>query len=130
MNDPDQIKELIKAVNAAADAMINTYTPILDAIRRDVAHLAAASATHPALAGLTYVGPYQPGQVAEVRAFDVAAASAIETVKLATKRDRDGDLWVSWDGEYWTMVQREDDGERLAKAFGPYTVVRIEPLTT
>lgn len=55
-------------------------------------------------------------------------SGAIETLPLVAKRDKDGDLWISLDGERWTWVG--EVLEPLSKEFEPYTNVRIVPLTS
>ncbi len=141
--DPEQFKRLTEAVNAAADAMAKAYAPMLDAIRRDVAHLAALADAKPepiltparfdALTDVrahdveAYARPYRPGQVATEISVETPAPK-VDTIKIAVKRDKDGDLWVNVDGgEFWYLLA---DNESLPAEFGPYTDVRIEPLTT
>lgn len=58
-----------------------------------------------------------------------AAKGAGETLAVVANRDRDGDLWISFDGERWQMVAPSKE-PALPSAYGPYTDITIVPLTS
>lgn len=60
-----------------------------------------------------------------------AAKGAGETLTLfmVAKRDKTGDLWISFDGERWQMVDGAPEW-MLPPVYGPYIDVTIVPLTS